>query len=293
MDLSQYLISKNTIIENRLGELVPEKNMPYHSLFTAARYSLLEGGKRLRPILALATLETLGGDFTLGLDAACALEMVHTYSLIHDDLPCMDDDDFRRGKPSLHKVFPEGHAVLTGDFLLTHAFDILANDPILAPEKKVKLIAILSRSCGGDGMIAGQVIDMESEGKEVDIDMLRLMHSCKTGAMISASVEFGAVLANVSEAQLRLLHGFGRDIGLAFQIVDDVLDVTASKKKHGKEIASDTMNRKSTYVTVLGIEASQKLANTLLQQAIEQVKQLPYEVTLLVRLAECFVNRNS
>lgn len=293
MDLSQYLSEKYQIIEERLSELVPEKNVPYNSLFQAARYSLLGGGKRLRPILTLATIEVLGGDKQIGLNPACALEMIHAYSLIHDDLPCMDDDDFRRGKPSLHKVFPEGHAVLTGDYLLTHAFDVLANDQSLSPEKKVKLISILTRGSGGDGMIAGQVMDLASEGKKIDINALREIHNCKTGALISASIEFGAILVDAAPHHLKQLVEFGSHIGLAFQIIDDVLDVTASKKKHGKEIASDMINEKSTYVSLLGIEASQKLANDLLRISIEKIQQLPYKINLLVDLAKKIVNRNS
>lgn len=293
MDLSQYLSEKNKIIEQRLSELVPEKDVPYNTLFKAARYSLLGGGKRLRPILTLATLEMLGGDLNIGLNPACALEMVHAYSLIHDDLPCMDDDDFRRGKPSLHKAYPEGHAVLTGDYLLTHAFDVLATAPFVSPEKKITLISTLSKNAGGDGMIGGQVMDLESEGKKIGIEDLRTIHHCKTGALISASIEFGAILGNAKPNHLKLLVDFGNQMGLAFQIVDDILDVTASKDKHGKEISSDAINEKSTFVSLLGIEASQKLSNELLKQSIEKLQQLPYQTDLLVHLAKKIVNRNS
>jgi len=289
MDLAQYIISKNVLIEKRLNELVPERDVPYRSLFTAARYSLLGGGKRLRPILTLATAEMLGGNHDSAITPACALEMIHTYSLIHDDLPCMDDDDFRRGKPSLHRAFPEGHAVLTGDFLLTHAFDVLVNDCSLSSEKKVRLISILSRSSGGDGMIAGQVMDLESEGQLIDLSTLRFIHNSKTGAMITAAIEFGCIVGDATEKHSSILRDFGRNIGLAFQIMDDVLDVTASKQKHGKDIASDVTNAKATYVTLMGVEKSQEMAYNLLQEGVQQLKQLPLDVSLLTRLAESLV----
>lgn len=198
MDITNYLASRGKLVEQQLDKLIPEKAVPYNSLFRAARYSLLIGSKRLRPILALATAETFGGDLESALSPACALEMIHKYSLIHDDLPCMDDDDFRSGHPSLHKVFPEGHAVLAGDFLLTQAFQILAEDPQLTSDKKVRLVSILARRSGGDGMIGGQVMDLEFEGIPIDLETLQFIHRNKTGAMITASIEFGGVLAGVS-----------------------------------------------------------------------------------------------
>lgn len=293
IDISQYLKSCSERIEQHLSQLIPERNVPYHTLISAARYSLLSGGKRLRPILALATTETLGGDVESALTAACALELIHTYSMIHDDLPCMDNDDFRRGKPTLHKVFPEGHAVLTGDFLLTHAFDLIANDVKLEANQRLELIKVLCQCSGGDGMIAGQVLDLQSEGQQIDLDKLCLIHRCKTGAMIRASIEFGGILANTSEHERQLLKSFGEDIGLAFQIVDDILDVTASKEKHGRAISSDLTNDKATYVSLLGLEQSRESAQMLFQSACKTLQQLPVDPTLLISLADVLVNRKS
>lgn len=286
VDLDKYLSLRKGMIEEQLSLLVPEQTTPHQILFQAARYSLLGGGKRLRPILALATAETLGGSVELAMVPACTLELIHTYSLIHDDLPCMDDDDFRRGKPSLHRAFPEGHAVLAGDYLLTHAFDVLVNYTKLSSETRLTLLSTLSSSAGGEGMIAGQVMDLEAEGKEIELEQLRLLHSKKTGALLVASIEFGAVIANASKGVREVLKHFGQDIGLAFQIRDDVLDVTESKKKHGKLVSSDVTNQKSTYVTVLGLEQSQVMVQTLLNSALEHLKQLPFDTKLLAQLAQ-------
>lgn len=291
IDLNKYVAVQNKRIEEHLDRLIPEQSTAYNALFRAARYSLLGAGKRLRPILALAVTETLGGDVEAALAPACALEMIHTYSLIHDDLPCMDDDDFRRGKPSLHKVFPEGHAVLAGDFLLTHAFAVLAEAPLLSSEQRIKLVSTLARQSGGDGMIAGQVMDLAAEGKKIDLETLRLIHRNKTGAMIVASLEFGGIVCGASDAYLEILHQFGQDIGLAFQIIDDVLDVTASEKKHGKKIASDLANDKSTYVSLLGLEQSKAMAQALYHTATQKLQQLPCDVSLLIQLADLMIKR--
>jgi len=291
LHIDTYLKSRSQLIEEHLTRLIPEKEVPYHTLFSAARYSLMGGGKRLRPILALATTETLGGDIDTALTAACALELIHTYSLIHDDLPCMDNDDFRRGKLTLHKVYPEGHAVLTGDFLLTHAFDLIANDTELTTDQRLQLIKTLSKHAGGNGMIAGQVLDIQSEGKQIDLERLRLIHRCKTGAMITASIEFGGILSNATELEMQILRRFGEEIGLAFQIVDDILDVTASKEKHGRLVPSDLTNHKVTYVTLLGLEESQVAAQTLFQSACEQLSALSVDPALLISLADVLVHR--
>lgn len=292
MNFAEYLTNRCALIEKHLDKLVAEHRAP-QSLFTAARYSLLGGGKRLRPILALAAVETLGGDLQSALTPACALEMIHTYSLIHDDLPCMDNDDFRRGKPSLHKAFPEGQAVLAGDFLLTQAFQVIAEDVNLNNDKKIRLISTLAKRAGGDGMIAGQVMDLESEGKKIDFETLRRIHNNKTGALIKAAIEFGGILSDVSETNLQILQKFGEEIGLAFQIVDDVLDVTASMNKHGKAIASDITNSKATYVTLLGLEQSQEAAQQMLKSARATLNQLPGNHALLLSLAENIVQRKN
>lgn len=291
MSITSYLEENSRLIDAALDRLIPEQETPYRELFHSARYSLLAGGKRLRPTLTLAATEMLGGDMEAAIVPACALEMIHTYSLIHDDLPCMDDDDFRRGKPSLHKVVSEGQAVLTGDFLLTHAFSVLAKAPRLSAEQKVRLIEILSRNAGGEGMIAGQVMDLKAEGVCVNLDTLQLIHTKKTGALIAASLEFGGVVSHASERQMEALQQFGQEIGLAFQIIDDILDVTSSQEKHGCAVASDVANAKATYVSLLGLDQSKLLGQALLQSAIDKLNRLPDNAQRLGDLARYIVNR--
>jgi len=290
--LDHYFKEKTFLINQRLNELVPEKEGAHSDLFRAARYSLLSPGKKIRPILALATCECLGGNLDLALTPACTLELVHTYSLIHDDLPCIDNDDFRRGKPSLHKAFPESHAVLAGDFLLTHAFGILARAPGLDPSKKIELIDVLEEQIGGNGMIAGQIIDIQSEKKELSLPELENMHLKKTGALIDASIDFGALIADADENTRSLLRSFSCDIGLAFQVVDDILDVTSSETKHGKIVASDIINEKTTYITLLGLSRSKSVANDLLNSALDKLKSIPNDTFLLSEIAKFIINRS-
>lgn len=287
-----YISDKCDLIEQALDRLIPEQDVPYNKLFAAARYSLLEGGKRLRPILTLATTESLGGSLEAAMAPACALEMIHTYSLIHDDLPCMDNDDFRRGKPSLHRAFPEGHAVLTGDYLLTHAFGVLSQASHLSAEQRLQLVTILSQRAGSDGMISGQVLDLDVVGKKIDLEALKLVHRLKTGALLKASIEFGGIVANISETDMGHLRQFGEQIGLAFQIVDDILDVTASEQKHGKKTASDVLNNKTTYVSLLGLDRSRTLAQDLSNAASQTLQKLPCDVSLLSGLAQLIVQRS-
>lgn len=293
MEFEEYLKNRSEQIEKTLSRLIEEQDVPYNVLYKAARYSLLGSGKRLRPILALTTAEILGLDPEVALKPVCALELMHTYSLIHDDLPCMDNDDYRRGKPTLHKAFAENIAVLTGDFLLTFAFDLLAHDDNLAADQKIKLIQILAKSTGDRGMIGGQVMDLEAEKKQINLEELKEIHRHKTGALISASVQFGAVLGNASEKQFAVLKEYGKNIGLAFQIIDDVLDVTSSKEKHGKAVASDIINGKSTYVTLLGLEASKQAAQELMRTAEKRLKEISLDNTFLNQLASFVVNRSN
>lgn len=292
MDFSDYLQSKNAHIESKLNELVPERlEVSHNQLFRAARYALMTGGKRLRPLLAITTAETFGRSGETVLSTACALEMIHTYSLIHDDLPCMDDDDFRRGKPSVHKAFTEGHAVLTGDYLLTYAFEVITKDTHLTAEQKVALIDLLAKNSGGNGMIAGQVMDIEAEGQRIAMDQLKHIHKHKTGAMITASVACGGIIAGASPEQMKLLCQFGDDIGLAFQIIDDVIDVTASFQKHGKAVSSDSINNKSTYVTLLGLDSARQAAQELLVQSHAKLDHLQIDCRLLRELSKRLVQR--
>lgn len=290
-NIAAYLKSQGQLIEKQLDQLVPASRGPCQDLSEAARYALLGGGKRLRPILALATVEMLGGSAESALSAACTLEMIHTYSMIHDDLPCMDNDDYRRGRLTVHRKYSEGHAVLTGDFLLTYAFEVLATDKALTPEKKLKLIATLSKQSGSEGMIGGQVLDMASEKKQITLDTLRLLHRNKTAALLTASIEFGGIIADANESQLMALRQFGENAGLAFQVVDDILDVTSSEAKHGRPTGSDAINGKSTYVTLLGLEQAKKCSLNFYHQAIQALKPLPYDTSLLIDIANFMVQR--
>jgi geranylgeranyl diphosphate synthase, type II len=291
MDIAHYLKTQGHLIEQELDRLVHMRHGPQQQLFEAARYALLGGGKRLRPILTLATTRMLEGDCKLALIPGCALEMIHTYSMIHDDLPCMDNDDYRRGKLTVHKKYTEGHAVLTGDFLLTYSFEILATDPLLNPDKKIQLIAILAHRSGSEGMIGGQVLDLAFEGKKISLDTLRLLHRNKTAALLTAAVEFGGVIADATPTQLDCLRHFGEAIGLAFQVVDDILDVTSSHAKHGKTVASDIRNEKSTYVSLLGIEQAQSYALNFYDQAVRALKALQCDTSLLIGLADFMLRR--
>lgn len=292
MPFNEYLKQKVAFIDSHLSKLIPKEEIPYKNLFEAARYSLLAGGKRLRPILLLASAEALGADLERAISAASAVELVHTYSLIHDDLPCMDDDDFRRGKPSLHKAFSEAHAVLTGDYLLSYAFELLSSDPLLRADQKVELIAMLAKGCGGKGMIAGQVMDIEAEGKNIDQNVLQNIHRHKTGALITASVTMGGIIADADQEQLNDLSSYGDAIGLAFQIMDDVLDVKASWQKHGSTISSDMVNNKTTYVTVMGLEKAESLAKEITEGAKAHAFKLGRSAEPLAQLADYIVARS-
>lgn len=289
--ITDYLQTQSDLINQELDRLLPSTPGPHQELFEAARYALLGGGKRLRPILALATSRTLKGNEQVVLTPACSLELIHTYSMIHDDLPCMDNDDYRRGKLTVHKKYSEGHAVLTGDFLLTYAFEVLAKAPHIDESTKVELIALLARQSGATGMIGGQAMDLSSEGKTISLETLRFLHRNKTGALLTASIEFGAILSHAKGEHLRCLREFGEAIGLCFQVVDDILDVTSSEKKHGRAVASDVYNDKSTYVSLLGIEAAQGYARECYEQAVSALKPLPYDTSLLVGIADFMVGR--
>jgi len=278
-------------VEERLDSLIIQKDIPYKILFEASRYSLLSGGKRLRPLLLIATAEMFGADIKKCLDSACAIEMLHTYSMIHDDLPCMDDDDFRRGRPSLHKAFTEAHAVLAGDFLLTRAFEVIAEDSNLDNSQKVKLIKLLTSRGGSEGMIGGQVMDIDAEGKEISLAELQQIHNLKTGALIAAALEMGAIIGQASDKDAEIVAKFGLSIGLAFQIIDDILDVTSSKQKHGRELSSDQINNKTTYATAMDIETAKDTAIQLIKSAKDSLLSLSYSCEKLLEIADFIVAR--
>lgn len=292
MQLTDYLCETQQLIERKLDHLVPENaSLAFNQLFKAARYALMSGGKRLRPILTLATAEMLGGNIEAALSPACALEMIHTYSLIHDDLPCMDDDDFRRGKPSLHRAFTEGHAVLAGDFLLTYAFEVITKDPLLDSNQKIDLIELLAHSAGSYGMIGGQIMDIEAENQKVGVERLQQIHRLKTGALIMAAIEFGGIIASASSSERATLRRFGNALGLAFQIIDDVIDVTSSMQKHGRTVSSDEINNKCTYVTLLGLEPAKEAAYAHLSKAEKHLEELPFDTSILRDISKRLVLR--
>jgi geranylgeranyl diphosphate synthase type II len=289
--ITSYLEEQSILIEQKLNQLLP---IPYDStttLIEAARYALLNGGKRLRPILALTTTRVLQGDISLALKPACILEIIHTYSMIHDDLPCMDNDDYRRGQLTVHRKYTEGHAVLTGDFLLTYAFELLATDSLLCSDTKIALLSALTSHIGHEGMIGGQVMDIAYENQTISLEKLRVLHHNKTAALLIASLEFGAIIAKATPLQFNCLRQFGEKIGLAFQIIDDILDVTSSEIKHGKALSSDVLNEKSTYVSLLGLEQAKSYAQSSYQQAIQALKPLACDTSLLRGIADFMIQR--
>lgn len=239
----------------------------------AMRYSLSAGGKRIRPVLCLEFARIFGAE-EKALDAACALEMIHTFSLIHDDLPCMDNDDFRRGKPSCHKQFDEAQALLAGDALENYAFEVIASDDKLSFEQRVKLTRCLSRNVGVMGMIGGQVIDVKNEGSRLDGESLLKMYSMKTGALIKCACEMGVICAGRDD-MLPVAEEYGECLGLAFQIVDDILDITADEKLLGKPVHSDEEQNKSTYPAIFGLEAAKEKAAELTDRAMAAIEKLP------------------
>jgi geranylgeranyl diphosphate synthase type II len=273
--LSLYLEEQRRIVEKALARAVPATSVRPGTIHQAMRHSLLAGGKRLRPILTLAAAETCGVKDPAGiLPAACAVELIHTYSLVHDDLPCMDDDDLRRGRPTSHKVFGEGVAVLAGDALLTRAFGLIAE---IKPAKRYPLSLLLEETANAAGslqLIAGQVADLEAEGKKLSIADVRFIHERKTASMVVLSLRLGAMSANSTPAQLKALTEFGQALGLAFQIIDDILDVTLSSEQLGKSAGKDLKASKATYPAVIGLEASRKEAARLTNKALRALDPL-------------------
>lgn len=274
------------LVNTRLSELLKGEN---DIVYEAMKYSVENGGKRIRPVLVLESCKMCGGDISSALDVACALEMIHTYSLIHDDLPCMDDDDMRRGKPSCHVKFGEEYALLAGDALLTYAFEVIAGADI-DDTKKVKAISCLSRNAGFSGMVGGQVIDLQSEGKKISYDTLREMHSKKTGALIRCAVTLGCICAGADEATTDALINYADNIGYAFQAVDDILDVVSTEEVLGKPIGSDAECEKTTYVTLFGVEKAKQIADELTQNAIKSIDSFENS-DFLVRLAKELTER--
>jgi geranylgeranyl diphosphate synthase, type II len=267
MNLKAYLRSRQKEIDHALDRYLPKANTKPATLHKAMRYSLFAGGKRLRPILCLASAEACGGKIRDALPFACALECIHTYSLVHDDLPSMDDDDFRRGRPTCHKVFGDGVAVLAGDALLTIAFEIVSTAQPAPRYDMSILLREIAVAAGSQKLIAGQVADLEAEGRNVKRDQLRYIHENKTAAILSASVRLGAMSANADAKKLRAITNFGRGLGLAFQVIDDILDVTQTSEILGKSAGKDVAAKKATYPAVIGLEKSRAEARRLTRQA--------------------------
>jgi len=294
--LKEYLAEKRALVDAALDALLPGEELYPPVIFQAARYSLMAGGKRLRPILCLAAAEAVGGKAEAVMTAACALELIHTYSLIHDDLPAMDDDDYRRGNPTSHKVFGEAIAILAGDALLTEAFHLLTRRdslPDVPPERLLDVTREVSEAAGWFGMVAGQVLDVRSEGQTVDLETLQQIHRLKTGAMIRVSLRTGAILSNAPSAALDALTDYGRQIGLAFQIADDILNVEGDRILLGKGTGSDAARGKVTFPALLGIEASRSRAEELISEAMASLSLFDERAAPLRWIARYILERKS
>jgi geranylgeranyl diphosphate synthase type II len=297
MDVKAYLKEKKELVDAALERYFPRAPDFPPSLRQAIRHSLFAGGKRIRPILSIAAFEAAGGEGEGIFPVACALEMIHTYSLIHDDLPAIDNDDLRRGKPTCHKVFGEAVAILAGDALLTEAFQLMTNRSALnLPPGRERLVLELvnkvAQAAGISGMVGGQVVDIESEGKEVDLPTLQYIHTHKTGAMILVSVQTGARLGGAEGEILKAYIQYGERVGLAFQIADDVLDVVGKAEMLGKNTGSDLSRKKATYPALVGVEESKKRARELIHLAIEALKPFGPEADPLREIAGFIVARD-
>ena len=292
-ELHQYLKERAALIERALASTVPSHNGLEARLFEAMRYSLLDGGKRLRPILALASCEAVGGSVDDAMNYACALEMIHSYSLIHDDLPIMDNDDLRHGKPTNHKVYGDAIATLAGDALVTDAFAAVARLPIAKkhPQVVLQVIAELSDAAGSGGMVSGQVIDLMGEGRTMNLEQLEYLHSKKTGAMFLASVVGGARLGGATTLQIESMTKYARALGLCFQVVDDLLDVEASTEQMGKRTNKDQAAGKNTYPVLMGIEQSRALAKELEARAQAALSSFDHRAEPLRAIASFVVER--
>ena len=290
--LADRLAGYSQQVDAQLERILPPASGPAERLFAAMRYSVLNGGKRLRPALCFAAADAIGNSNTNTAKVAAAVEMIHAYSLIHDDLPAMDNDDLRRGKPTCHIQFDEATAILAGDALQSLAFQQLTKLTDISSDSKVELLSMLASYSGCSGMAAGQAIDLAATGQTLDIDQLDTMHRHKTGALIEASVMMGAITAGgASQAQLSALRDFAHAIGLAFQVQDDILDVESSTEQLGKQQGSDAANNKSTYTSLLGLERARNQAASLYQQSIDSLEVFADRAEPLRQLASFIVNR--
>ncbi|MBN9646505.1 polyprenyl synthetase family protein [Terrisporobacter glycolicus] len=294
MEFKDVLKGKINYIETLLNEYMPKEEGYQQTVIQAMNYSLKAGGKRLRPILTLESCKIVGGKEEDAIPFAVAIEMIHTYSLIHDDLPALDNDDLRRGKPTNHKVFGEAMATLAGDALLNYAFEIMLSSSIDKKDsnKYLKAINEVAKHAGIYGMIGGQVVDVESENKTIDKDKLDFIHLNKTAAMIIGCMRAGAIIGGASEEELEKVTKYGKNIGLSFQIVDDILDITGDEAKLGKPIGSDIENSKSTYPSLLGLEKSRQIARQLIDEGKSSIDDLSSEIDFLNQLGDYIISRD-
>jgi geranylgeranyl diphosphate synthase, type II len=294
MEITAYIAESKKRVDEFLETLLPPGNQTPATIHKAMRHSVFAGGKRVRPILVLASGESLSGNRDALLHVGAAIEMMHTYSLIHDDLPALDNDDLRRGIPTCHKVFGEAMAILAGDALMTRCYQLLTEIPNVPDSAKVSITREISYATGTvEGMVGGQVADLESEGKAITPAELEYIHRSKTGALLKASVRCGALAAGASNAQLDALSGFGAKIGLVFQIVDDILDVTSSSEVLGKTVGKDEKVKKATYPALYGIEASRQKARDLVAAAMEDIRDFGEEADALRNIAQFVISRTA
>ncbi len=279
------------LINDALSKIIVEKECPEKSIYQAMNYSLMAGGKRIRPVLSLAVCEMLGGDISEIISYACSIELIHTYSLIHDDLPVMDNDDYRRGKLANHKIYGEAKAVLAGDALLTYAFELMT-DSILKNETRankleanIRAINYIAKASGAAGMIGGQIVDLESENQLVSGELLKYMHKCKTGAIIKASIIVPAIIIGLNKKDMVCLDMYSEKIGLAFQVKDDILDVEGNQELLGKKTGKDASNSKCTFVTLYGIQEAKTMLDNLIKEAVEALDTFGDKASFLKSLA--------
>lgn len=287
---------KKINIEKELLSYLPEKDELIGNLVSSMEYSLTAGGKRVRPMLVMEFAKLCSGSEEAAMPFACAIEMIHTYSLIHDDLPCMDNDDLRRGKPTNHKVYGEACALLAGSGLLTLAFEAASSERAVSlnsTEKCLAAVRVLSEAAGAVGMLGGQIIDLESEGKSVDVDHLKIMDAKKTGALIIAAAKLGCISAGASKEQIDAAVSYAENIGLAFQIVDDMLDITSSTEELGKPVGSDSENEKSTYAALLGLDECRKISEELTENAVKALEVFENDTETLKKFAYYLLRREN
>lgn len=294
MEFKEILKNKIDYVEKLLMEYMPKEEGYQKTIMQAMNYSLSAGGKRLRPILTLESCKAVGGNEEDAIPFAMAIEMIHTYSLIHDDLPALDNDDLRRGKPTNHKVFGEAMATLAGDSLLNYAYEIMLSSSLNKENSKKYLKAIyeIAKHAGIYGMIGGQVVDVESENKIIDKDKLDFIHLNKTAAMIVGCMRAGAIIGDASEEELEKITKYSENIGLSFQIVDDILDIVGDEEKLGKPIGSDIENHKSTYPSLIGLDESKKVATDLIKEAKDSIRKISGESRFLEDLADYIISRD-